>query len=291
MAELTTPLRTACATGDLPQARSFYTELLAQHPLTENDILTQMAIVAAENKHPSILSFCFSKGLELDPEELIDPLIQAACCSGSIETIRVLLDNGMDVRFYLKMDVSPLVSACYTGDVALARFLLDAGADSNIGYPCGGYMALVWAIVGSNASLEMVELLLARGTVIKGTGALIAAAENGNIGAVKLLLEHGEKTGDLALEETEEWGGYDDRKLDDQGPALYKAAANGYLAIVELLLEKGADPTHGDRVGGYPADIAEKNGHEEIARKLRSLGTGRLQCVESSEFTKWNTFR
>lgn len=286
MAELTTQLKTACATGDLPQARSFYTEHLAQHPLTENHILTQMAIVAAENKHSSILSFCFSKGLELDPEEFIDPVIQAACCSGSIETIRVLLDNGMNVKDHLELDISPLVSACYTGNIALARFLLDKGADSNIGHE-----ALVWAIVGPNASLEMVELLLARGTVIKGTGALIAAAENGNIGAVKLLLEHGAKTGDLALEEVEEWGGYDDRKLVDQGPALYKAAAKGYLAIVELLLEKGADPTHGDRVGGYPADIAEKNGHGEIARKLRSLGTGRLQCVESSEFTKWNTFR
>ena len=277
MTELTTPLRTACATGDLAQARSFYTELLAQHPFTENDILTQMAIVAAENKHPSILSFCFSQGLELDPEELIDPLIQAACCSGSIETIRVLLDNGMDVKNYLKLDASPLLSACYTGNIALARCLLEEGAEFNIGYSSGGSRALVWAIVGSNASLEMVELLLTRGTVIKGTGALIAAAENGNIGAVKLLLKHGEKTGDLALEETEEWGGYDDRKLNDQGPALYKAAANGYLAIVDLLLEKGADPTHGDRVGGYPADIAEKNGHGEIARKLRSLGNWKIE--------------
>lgn len=276
MAELPARLEIACTNGDLPQARSLFTELFAQHPLTERrPILTQMATIAAKNKNPSILSFCFSEGLKLDPENVNDPLIRAACSSGSIETVRVLLDNGMDVNKYLELDGSPLVSACYAGNVPLARYLLDEGADPNIGYPCGDYEALVWAIVGSNASLELVELLLARGTVVKGTGALIAAAENGNIGAVKLLLEHGEKIGDLALEEIEEWGSYDDRKLDDQGPALYKAAANGHPAIVELLLEKGADPTHGDRTGRSPADIAEKNEHWDIARKLRSLGTGR----------------
>ena len=273
MAELTATLETACATGDLPQARSLYTELSAQHSLTERHILTQMATIAAKNKHPSILSFCFSEGLRLDPENVNDSLIRAACTSGSVETVRVLLDNGMNVNKYLELDGSPLVLACYAGNITLARYLLDEGANPNIGYPCGDYEALTWAIVGSNASLEMVELLLARGTVIKGTGALIAAAEKGNIAAVELLLKHGERTGDLALEEIEEWGGYDDRKLDDQGPALYKAAANGYLAIVELLVEKGADLMHGDRVGRSPADIAEENKHWDIARKLRSLGT------------------
>ena len=230
-----------------------------------------MASIAAKNKRPSILSFCFSEGLKLDPENVNDPLISAACSSGSVETVRVLLDNGMNVNKYLELDGSPLVLACCAGHVALARYLLDEGADPNIGYPCGDYEALIWAIVGSNASLEMVELLLARGTVVKGTGALIAAAEKGNIVAVRLLLEHGEKTGDLAMEEIEEWGGYDDRKLDDQGPALYKAAANGYLAIVELLLAKGADPTHSDKMRRSPANIAEKNEHWDIARKLRSL--------------------
>lgn len=275
MAETTAPLEAACATGDLPQARSLYTELIAQHPLTERyKLLTQMATIAAKNRHPSILSFCFSEGLKLDPENVNDPIISAACSSGSIETVRVLLDNGMNVKKYLELDRSPLIMACGAGNVTLARYLLDEGADPNIGYPSGDCEALIWAIVGSNATLEILELLLMRGTFIEGTGALIAAAEEGNIGAVRLLLEHGEKTGDLSLEEIEEWGCYDHRKLDDQGPALYKAAANGYLAIVELLLEKGADPTHGDRMGRSPADIAEKNEHWDIARKLRSLGNG-----------------
>ena len=116
---------------------------------------------------------------------------------------------------------------------------MDQGADSNKGYSNGDYESLVWAVVGSNSSRDLVELLLARGTVVEGTGTLIAAAEHGNLGAVKLLLEHGERTGDMDLEEVEDYGSYDYRKLDDQGTALYKAAAEGHPEIVDILLEQG----------------------------------------------------
>ena len=101
-----------------------------------------------------------------------------------------------------------------------------------------------------------------------GSGALIAAAEHGNLGAVKLLLDHGQRTGDLALEEVEEYGSYDDRKLDDQGTALYKAAAEGHSEIVDVLLGKGADSMFRDRKGRSVADIAEERGHGSIAKKV-----------------------
>lgn len=177
----------------------------------------------------------------------------------------------MDIDKYLEMGGSPLVSSCEAGNVELASFLLDHGADPNNGYFLGDYEALVWAIVGSHASLEMVELLLARGTVVKGTGALIAAAEHGNVGAVNVLLEHEGKNGDLDLEETEDYGAYDHRKLDDRGTALYGAAADGYSEIVDILLQNGADPGFRDRRGRSVADVAGEKGHTDVARKLSSL--------------------
>ena len=81
------------------------------------------------------------------------------------------------------------------------KFLLDQGADPKNGYSSSDYESLVWAILGSNSSQGLVDLLLARGTVVvMGSGTLIAAAEHGNLGAVKLLLEHGKRTGDLDLD-------------------------------------------------------------------------------------------
>ena len=58
------------------------------------------------------------------------------------------------------------------------------------------------------------------------------------------------------MEEVEEYGEYDSRKLDDQGTALYEAAANGHFQVVDFLLEKGADPKFKDRRGRSVLDIA-----------------------------------
>ena len=185
MSELPAALKTACTTGDLPHAKSLYNDLVDTNTSVKTPTLSQMATLSAKNAYPSILSFCFSEGLTLNLEHVNDPLIYAAGNSGSIAIFCVLLDNGMDVNKYLEQGGLPLVSACKAGKVELANFLLDQGADPNNGYVLGDYESLVWAIVGANASLDMVELLLARGTVVKGTGALIAAAEHGNLGAVK----------------------------------------------------------------------------------------------------------
>ena len=268
MSSLPTSLQTACTTGDLSHAKSLYNDIKATNPSSETTTLTDMATLCAKNGHAPILSFCFSEGLKLNPELVNDPLIYAACDSGSVAIFRVLLDNGMDVDQYLELSGSPLVSACRGGNVELAKFLLDQGADPNNGYCNGDYESLVWAIAGSNASLDMVNLLLARGTVVKGTGAMIAAAEHGNLGAVTLLLMHGERTGDLDLEEVEEYGSYDHRKTDDQGTALYKAAVEGHLEIVEILLGKGADPSFRDAKGRSVSDVAREKGHGDITRKI-----------------------
>ena len=85
---------------------------------------------------------------------------------------------------------------------------------------------------------------------------LIAAAEHGKPDAVVLLLKHREKTGDLSLEETEEYGDQDYRKPDNQGTAMYAAAANGHSEIVNVLFRKGADPNFRDEKGQSMVDIA-----------------------------------
>ncbi len=276
MSALPASLKTACATGDLSHAKSLYGDLKAIVSVTQAPTLAEMAIISARNAHAPILYFCFSEGLELNPNLVNDPLIDAACESGSIAVFRVLLDNGMGVDKYLELNGSPLVSACRSGNVELTKFLLDEGADPNNGYFSGDYESLVWAILGSNASLDIVRLLLAQGTVVKGTGALIAAAEHGNLEAVKLLLEHGQKTGDLDLEELEEYGSYDHRKGDDEGTALYKAAAEGHSEIVDVLLQNGADPGFKDTKGRSVADIAEEKGYKAIAGKVKGSVTEQL---------------
>lgn len=272
MSELPASLKAACISGDLSEATSLYHEFVRTHPLAKASILFQMAVLSAKNSHPSILTFCFSEGLIINPDLFNDPLVYAACDAGSTSVFEVLLEHGMDVDKYLEIGGSPLVSACYAGNVELANFLLDHGADPNTGYILGHYEALIWAIVGPRASPELVKLLLARGTMVKGTGSLIAAAEHGNLEALRLLVEHELKNGACDLEEVQEYGEEDSRKLDDQGTPLYKGAAKGHLKVVDFLLEKGADPKFRDRKGRSVMDIAVENGHQDIAKRIRDVG-------------------
>ena len=268
MSEIPAQLKTACKSGDLPLAKAQYESLTTPTPSLKTSIQAQMAILSARHSQPEILSYCFSQGLTFNRENVNDPLLYAACDSGSIENFKVLLNNGVDVDQYMELGGTPLVSACEAGNLALAEFLLDRGANPNCGYGSGHYEALVWAIVGRNAKLDMVKSLLERGTVVKGTGALIAAAEHGNLGAVKLLLEKS----DVDLEEVEEYGAYYDKEREmNLGTALYAAAKEGHGEVVDVLLEKRANVHFKTQKGRSSADIAEENGHREIARKLREL--------------------
>lgn len=162
------------------------------------------------------------------------------------------------------------MTACQAGNVELARFLLEKGADPNTGYASGTgeYEALVWAIIGQNSKLSIVKLLLDKGAVVKGTGALIAAAEHGNLAAVELLLE----SADVDLEEVEEYGAYVNKEKEENlGTALYVAAKEGHAGIVNVLLDKGANVQFKTQKGRSPADIAEEKGHNDIAKKLRKV--------------------
>ncbi|KAL2049315.1 hypothetical protein ABVK25_010412 [Lepraria finkii] len=265
MFDLAADLKAACTTGDMPLAKSHHIHLVSAGPLIKTPALSKMATVVAKNAHPAILSFCFSEGLVIDPEHVNDPLIYAACDSGSIPIFRVLLDNGVEVNNYLELGGDPLVSACYHGNVELATFLLDQGAGPNSNHALGCYISLIWPNVGDKASLDLPRLLLERGAVVKREGALIAAAEHGNLGAIELLLGNG----DVDLEEVVEYRDYDSRKLNDQRTALYKAATNGDGDTVDFFPKKGADAGFRDRKGRSVADMAEERGHRDTARKLR----------------------
>lgn len=109
--------------------------------------------------------------------------------------------------------------------------------------------------------------MLEYGAEIRGIGALIAAAEDGDLTAVNLLLEMRGDT--LDLEEVVEYGGF--AHLDDQGTALYQAAAGGHAAVVDALVRKGACIDFKDNHGYNVVDIALIYGYKNLAIRLAQL--------------------
>ena len=262
MSELPTALKTACTSGDLPLTTSLYNTLESS---TKPAALTQMAVLAAKANQPKILSYCFSEGLVLKSDTVdTRKVVGEACSSGSVAVFEVLLENGLNINESLETEGDPLTWACYTGNTELASFLLRRGADPNTDHIVGDSIALTWAVIGDKGSPELVKELLDYGAKVKETGALIAAAEYGNLAAVKMFINNK----DVDLEEVEFYDDYDSRKLDDMGTALYKAAAKGRRDVVAVLLEAGADISFKDRMGRSVLDIAEANGHRDMMKDL-----------------------
>ncbi|KAL8652122.1 MAG: hypothetical protein Q9210_002873 [Variospora velana] len=271
-------LQKACTIGDVNLAKSLYTNLIKSQPSSRLSLLTQMAITSAENGHSSILSFCFASGLKEHPFNCNDDILFAACfpvCDAtSIPVFAVLLDEaGLDVNHYLEFVGDILKAAVDRGNIELVKYLVGRGADPNSDRCAvhGDTIAVTAAIVDDRNihSVEMLRVLFEHGAKIEGTGALIRAAEVGNVEAVKLIFEM--KSEEVVLEEETAEGLMDRRRRKDDGTALYKAAAGGHAEIVDILIRKRANIGFEDPSGRSVIEIARNNGHHALASRLEQL--------------------
>jgi ankyrin repeat protein len=186
-------------------------------------------------------------------DDIGDTALMRAAMYAGVPIMQLLLDQGADVNGRTSDGAILLVRAVH--DAEKVRLLLDHGARADS-------LAMIAAarVPGSRAILEM---LLAHGGMgqaqVNGYTALMAAAGNGDLEAVKCLLEHG------AFANARTPNGY---------TALYGAAVAGNPEVISLLLERGADPnvicelvdTDGDIE--TPALLAAAMGHAECLRLL-----------------------
>ena len=125
------------------------------------------------------------------------------------------------------------------------NLLLEHGADPNNNYVSifGDYQALIQTIVGAKPSLAILQVLLKNGAKVEGTGALIAAAERGDIKAAQVILEEAKQAGMLTtiLEEVVEYGPEDLREDGEIGTPLEMAVKNKHEDVEELLRKYLAD--------------------------------------------------
>lgn len=164
-----------------------------------------------------------------------------------IAAVRLLLENGADPKRTSRIGGSPLAAAAGTGPVEIVDMLLRKGA------PVIGNGALDQPMVECARSRDaaapaIMERLLASGGKVNmvfapnGECALIVAAANGNLGVVRVLLDHGAKTGTA-----DRFG----------GTALHRAAAGNHVEVVKYLLDHGAEKRVEDQEGRTPLQRAK----------------------------------
>ncbi|KAK6501953.1 hypothetical protein TWF481_009771 [Arthrobotrys musiformis] len=217
-------------------------------------------------------------------------LLFEASRNGHGEVVRLLLENGADIKSGGRGDKLPLYVAARNGHEAVVQVLLEKNTHAgprNLSSPLSvaaqnGHEAVVQLLLENNADIHsknnngesplfvaaqngheaVVRMLLEKNAQVGsknlyGTSPLCVAAQNGHKTVIQLLLE---KNADIHP------------KNDNDESPLFVAAQNGHEAVVRMLLEKNAHVNSRNLDGTSPLSVATQNGHEAVVRLLVERG-------------------
>ena len=241
---------------------------------TENLRGTNALMWAAEQGHTAVVQFLLDNGADLeaqskvirpirrnglgfgrpgrdgqptgDPMGGLTPLLFAAR-QGSLDTVRVLVAAGADIRKAAVDGSSPLLVAVQNGHYEIARLLLDRGANPNQAN-VKGWTPLYLAVSNRDAL----------------TTAIPAPSTDGVLDFIKLLLDRGADPNQRIKVRVEVHQANTSLWLKEAGATpLLRAALCGDLTVVRLLLAHGADPLIGTFDKSTPLMVASGVGWAE----------------------------
>lgn len=154
---------------------------------------------------------------------------------GDFETVRRLVESGIDVNTVQPGDGTALIGAARGGEIDIADYLIAQGADVNLASPGDG-TPLIAAAIGGHA--DVAELLLNRGAriddVVRGDeNALITAARLGRRDVAELLVYRGADVNARVFVSDSDFG-------PEWRTPLRMARRGGHSTIERLLLTAGA---------------------------------------------------
>ena len=203
----------ACAAGQDQQLRSllqeerYITAALSykkRHPYLPEFVTLSFMFEAATGVNSAslvlyLLGFAQQHGVALD-ELIMRWSLLRALATGNLDILRAYVEampSCVNMSFSHAGD--PLLQASsimkYTDEgttLALIEYLLDKGADPNRA-PCQWFMRPGRHLYGAaqSSSVDVLALLLRYGARIKGSGAVVRAAECGRVDALEVLREYG----------------------------------------------------------------------------------------------------
>ncbi|KAM9376222.1 ankyrin repeat, SAM and basic leucine zipper domain-containing protein 1 [Pholidichthys leucotaenia] len=210
-------------------------------------------------------------------------VLKRAISKGDTETVKQLLDNGMDVELRLQFKWTPLMCAVSVANYDVAELLLNRGASANFSKDHWTVlMASCTASTSEDNIVRCVGLLLSRNADPNMVDrsrmtCLMLAARHGYSKVINLLVSHGARIN------AQDSSGY---------TALAIAVEYGREMAVLKLLQLGADKSIRTKADKSPADLAEIFKHEQISRILTaSSHISSVQALSSMEETLSKFFK
>ncbi|KAJ6559670.1 ankyrin repeat-containing domain protein [Mycena capillaripes] len=213
----------------------------------------------------------------------------AAACSGNVQIVQLLLDNGANVNVQGGEYGFALQAAAWRGKAEIVQLLLDNGANVNAQ---GGKFGCALQAASAEGETEIVRLLLDNGANVnvqagKFGCALQAASAKGETEIVLLLLntdaDAAAQSGKAEIVKPLLDNGADvNAQGGKYGFALQAAAWEGEARIVQLLLDNGADINTQGGEYGSALQAAACSGNVQIVQFL--LDNGANVNVQGGEY-------
>ena len=275
-------LHEACVSGNLDLLTSLLSPSSSSSsstkpPTPSPALLSKILYVSAAKNHPNIVEWALSHGATLD-----SPTLQVMLINRSRDVFEYLLTSPaqptatssdpaqpkptpkLDINTYIPWWGDILSNVARRNDLEWTSLCLHHGANPNL-HLVDEHKSLL-AAVAELSSVEIARLLIERGGAqVKGSGAIVMAAEEGKLDMVKLLLDKGADVNEVGIEHPT-----DPRFHEDVGSALHRAVWAGKGEMVRFLLGvEGVDLTLKDGLGRTAMQIAEEGGDIKIAELLR----------------------
>ena len=216
--------------------------------------------IALEEEHDDIFHLITAEGVR----RRYSPLHKAVA-AGDLLEVQALVDAGADIEeickmmdddYYEEYDATPLYHAATLGCMMLALYLVKRGANKE----ATAYMdGTPLHTVAAKGDIETVRMLIVHeankeATDVAGSTPLMEASCKGHVAVVGYLLEQG----------------CDVNHADDEyDTSLHRAAGDGHHDVVLTLIRYGAKLDMENINGDLAADVADRNGHKEIADFIR----------------------
>ncbi len=161
--------------------------------------------------------------------------------ANDLDTVKVLLEAGVDINQSTGYGWSPLLVATQNRYYKMAAYLLDHGADVNLPNK-GGWTPLYLAT--DNRNIENGDYPVRKGDM-------------DHLDFIKLLIDKGANVNARVKDSTETRTVFTNQWLDENGAtAFLRASQSGDVELMKLLLAKGADPKINTVLGVTPLQVA-----------------------------------